>query len=72
LIPKLKLGLTQKQLEKDVPARKMEHEKKQSFFGEIMPRDGLVISGKTYVNESMLTGESNPVSKEYDDRFMNE
>jgi P-type E1-E2 ATPase len=37
-----------------------------------MPRDGLVISGKTYVNESMLTGESNPVSKEYDDRFMNE
>lgn len=31
--------------------------------GEKMPADGKVISGQTSVNESMLTGESKPVSK---------
>lgn len=31
--------------------------------GEKIPADGLVISGETSVNESMLTGESKPVSK---------
>ena len=30
----------------------------------------LVISGKTFVDESMLTGESNPVFKEKDDHLM--
>ena len=32
--------------------------------GEKMPVDGIVISGESYVNESMLTGEAKPVAKE--------
>lgn len=32
--------------------------------GEKIPADGLVIEGNSYVNESMLTGESVPVKKE--------
>ncbi|RYY01068.1 MAG: heavy metal translocating P-type ATPase [Gammaproteobacteria bacterium] len=32
--------------------------------GEKIPADGLVIEGTSYVNESMLTGESVPVKKE--------
>lgn len=31
--------------------------------GERMPVDGVVISGQTYVDESMMTGESVPVEK---------
>src|SRR5690606_39731326 len=31
--------------------------------GEKMPADGLVEEGESYLNESMLTGESKPVQK---------
>ncbi len=31
--------------------------------GEKVPADGLIISGESYLNESMLTGESKPVKK---------
>lgn len=34
--------------------------------GAIIPADGIVISGTTHVNESLLTGESVPVSKKKD------
>jgi K+-transporting ATPase ATPase B chain len=70
-----------KNLEKEVTARKIDGDKEimvssQSLkpgdevrvhVGEIVPRDGLVIDGKAFVDESMMTGESNPVFKEKDD-----
>jgi len=73
-----------KNLEKEVTARKLEHGKEvivkssalnpgdevKVYAGEIIPRDGLVIKGKTFIDESMMTGESNPVFKEQDDRVM--
>ncbi|MEX2346774.1 MAG: copper-translocating P-type ATPase, partial [Balneolaceae bacterium] len=38
--------------------------------GEKVPADGIVIEGKTNVNEAMLTGESLPVEKEKDDEVI--
>jgi Cu2+-exporting ATPase len=37
--------------------------------GEIIPADGVVVEGKSSVNESLLTGESLPVSKKIADRL---
>jgi len=38
--------------------------------GEKIPADGLVIEGSSYVNESMLTGESVPVKKAKDEKVI--
>ncbi|KAF2956243.1 copper-translocating P-type ATPase [Marinitoga sp. 38H-ov] len=35
--------------------------------GEKVPADGIIIEGESYLNESMLTGESKPVSKKKND-----
>nr|WP_231862336.1 copper-translocating P-type ATPase [Rufibacter sp. DG15C] len=38
--------------------------------GEKVPADGLVEEGESYLDESMLTGESKPVQKKWDDRVI--
>jgi K+-transporting ATPase ATPase B chain len=73
-----------KKLEKEVTARKLEHGKEvvikssqlkpgdevKVYAGEFIPRDGLVVIGATFIDESMMTGESNPVFKEKDDHVL--
>ena len=38
--------------------------------GEKVPADGVVVQGESYLNESMLTGESKPVQKTRDDKVI--
>ena len=38
--------------------------------GEKVPADGIIVHGDSSLNESMLTGESKPVSKSIDDRVI--
>lgn len=38
--------------------------------GEKVPADGVVIEGESYLNESMLTGESKPVKKRVDEKVI--
>ncbi|NYT14613.1 MAG: cadmium-translocating P-type ATPase [Methanomassiliicoccales archaeon] len=38
--------------------------------GEKIPSDGVVVKGDSFVNESMLTGESKPVHKDADDKVI--
>jgi Cu2+-exporting ATPase len=38
--------------------------------GEKVPADGLVVEGESYLNESMLTGESKPVKKRTNDQVI--
>lgn len=38
--------------------------------GEKVPADGVVVQGESYLNESMLTGESKPVQKKTDDEVI--
>jgi Cu2+-exporting ATPase len=38
--------------------------------GEKIPADGIVVEGRSYVNEAMLTGESKPVEKKVGDEII--
>lgn len=38
--------------------------------GEKLPADGIILEGESYLNESMLTGESTPVKKEKDQKVI--
>ncbi len=38
--------------------------------GEKVPADGIIIDGESYLNESMLTGESKPVKKSNEDKII--
>ncbi|HEY7734165.1 MAG TPA: HAD-IC family P-type ATPase [Nitrososphaera sp.] len=71
-------------LEKEVTARKIVSGKEivvtstrlkpgdevKVYAGEIIPRDGLVHEGKAFIDESMMTGESNPVFKDKGDHVI--
>jgi K+-transporting ATPase ATPase B chain len=73
-----------KSLEKEVSAHKIVNDREVTitssslkpgdevrvYAGEIIPRDGLVNAGKAFVDESMMTGESNPVFKEKGDHVI--
>ncbi|MET6997083.1 copper-translocating P-type ATPase [Chitinophaga defluvii] len=51
----------------DIPLKELKNEDVAMVKpGEKIPADGLIIEGSSYVNESMLTGESVPVKKEKD------
>jgi Cu2+-exporting ATPase len=53
---------------------KLEELKKDDIIlirpGEKVPADGVVMDGESFLNESMLTGESKPVKKEKNDRVI--
>lgn len=52
---------------KEVPVKNLKH--KDIILikpGEKIPADGLVVEGRTSINEAMVTGESKPVQKEKD------
>src|SRR5579872_336122 len=69
-----------KNLEKEVLAKKLVDGKEvqvistslkmgdrvRVYAGGIIPRDGIIHEGKAFIDESMMTGESNPVFKEKD------
>jgi P-type Cu2+ transporter len=38
--------------------------------GEKVPADGVIVEGSSYINESMLTGESKPVKKDVNDKVI--
>lgn len=60
--------VTTDQVVTEVPIERIHpHDLVQVRSGEMIPVDGLVISGQTTVDESMLTGESLPVLKQAGD-----
>ena len=73
-----------RRLEKEVTARKLVNGKEtivtstslkpgdevRVLAREIVPRDGLISEGKAFLDESMMTGESNPVFKEKGDHVI--
>lgn len=76
---KLLLGLTPKTArkvtdcghEKDIPLEQVKvGDKLRIRPGEKIPVDGLVIEGNSSVDESMVTGEAMPVSKQTEDRLI--
>ena len=40
------------------------------YPGESIPQDGVIVNGKTSINESMITGESLPLEKDIDDEVI--
>ena len=55
----------------DVDVKELKHNEVAIIKpGEKMPADGIIIEGNSFINESMLTGESVPVRKEKDDKVI--
>jgi Cu2+-exporting ATPase len=57
--------------EKDIPLDQLKNDDNIVVKpGEKIPADGMVTGGSSYVNESMLTGESQPVKKEKNEKVI--
>jgi Cu2+-exporting ATPase len=55
----------------DVKVSSLQHKDKLLIKpGEKIPADGKIYEGKTSINEAMITGESNPVSKDEGDKVI--
>ncbi len=55
----------------DIPLQDLKHDETILIKpGEKIPADGIVLDGASYVNESMLTGESVPVEKTKDEKVI--
>jgi Cu2+-exporting ATPase len=55
----------------DIPLKDLKHDETILIKpGEKIPADGFVLDGTSYVNESMLTGESVPVEKSKDEKVI--
>lgn len=55
----------------DIPLKDLKHDETILIKpGEKIPADGIVLDGSSYVNESMLTGESVPVEKSKDEKVI--
>ncbi len=60
--------VTREGIEKDIPIEKVQvNDQIIVRAGEKIPVDGIIIEGSSYVDESMVTGESVPVSKKSGD-----
>src|SRR5690606_32123245 len=65
LAPKVAHRLDEQGLESDVPLEEVEvGDRLRVRPGESIPVDGVVVEGASHVDESMLTGEPDPVRKE--------
>ena len=57
--------------ESDVPTSELQSDDQVRIRpGEKIPTDGVVVDGKSHVDESMMTGEPNPVTKQAEDRLV--
>jgi Cu+-exporting ATPase len=67
LAPKIAHRLDERGVESDVPLGEVQAgDRLRVRPGESIPVDGLVVEGASHVDESMLTGEPDPVHKESD------
>jgi Cu2+-exporting ATPase len=70
LLPSI-VHLKTDQGEKDIPLDQLKNDDSIVVKpGEKIPADGMVTGGSSYVNESMLTGESLPVKKEKNEKVI--
>ncbi len=64
LIPNMALRVDKDKIEKLIPTKQLEiNDHVIVKIGEVIPCDGIIVTGETSVDESMLTGEFLPITK---------